>query len=568
MNTFFHPYVSRYAPTMTIELLALVDEGLHRIPLYPGMGGHTIHGHESRLLVSADLALKLGTVPVRLYSVIRKGANLADMVVEIQNGNDRFPPGLVKGVFGVIVKGEGIEAQPQFLHAHQVKHLDGVFADAMEFGECQVADQQMLSLQFYVGFGPGETGINRIADEILHPMPSEMPDEVLDVPLISRAHDPWAKYVELLTTPRDLQYGFGHSKSPSQSGMQKRFGWQSYPWLDQGVDLTGLEERLLLAEALRVHSRYPYNTGFMPPGYIPVPDERAIYYWGELSWHSRNRLGRPGIHAPEEEKEPYLLGREGWEAPAGEHCTSILPLLAWYHRNWWAAQQCIRLGYWIMNQTHQPIPVNQGGYDTPYLREPRCFYRSIRLLWQCGKVMQMHGYHEDKFNFLTHCKDMCRWAVEHWKPLDYGKSPTRPDEMVPGYPDERTIAVWQLIGLPILYRVWKEVDSGDAKIMLQDQARQLVGAYVRRGEEWWLRKVVLAADPTMGWEPHSSLDGLIYWPYASLKLIAQKGDIWSEETEIQEKAVYIVADLEKRFPGLVSEEFINGQSQWGCGDYD
>lgn len=563
----FHPDVSRFAPFMKI----LAAFGEQTVLLYPGGGSYHVRRADdpdntprADLLSFNGIALETGgagtldcELPVRLYSSIYKGECFAEMIVEFSNSSASAPPGVLEGTFRVFVEGPGLFVVPGFALAHGVLFTPEENLTTLKLSETTLADQQEIRVHFFVGFGDG--GQAAVADRILHPEAHRKdPDQCLslDVPLVARDKEWDWDYIHLLTqSPVDPD--FGYRRAANASGPDKRFGFEPYPNAYEA-------DRIMLAELLRAEGRYPCHVDF--DQHIRVPDPGAIYFDGELSWHSRNRLGRPTRDAPPEVREPFLKGRGGWEAPRAEWCESVLPILAYEGNCLWAARKCVSLGYWICNQTHEPIPINDGGYDTPYLVHLRAFHRAIITLWRCYVVMNHYGWIHHVDEFGGHLCDMCRWLVEKSKPLGYGIVPRNESEEVQGHPGEPTISSWQMLGLPVLFKIWGELSSEDAKTILMDQGTQLLETYELVDGVAWFRKVALASDPKIGWPLHPSQDGLIFWPYAGLRLISEDcAGLFTQEQK--EKAFLIVKDLERRWEALTGAEWEVNVSTWGCGMY-
>jgi len=560
-------YQSPYSPV-------LVDE-----QLFPSVGEWTIDSDGKACLLVKKRVNLPGTpvgsekfFEIDLLGTCEDQAPICRFQVLFRNSDNVAPPGVIQGRFGAIIEGPEpfVDSRPATQVAHGVTFGDGPLSDAYVAAETLLGDQQELAIDFIVAFGIHSSQI--LYDEIL--MPNGLTDEYETEPLLEPIVDrlSWAPNVErdyfaLMSEPRDEYDTFGYRKDPNESGPDERFGCHAEPRLIYNINGTGVA--CVRAELLRVHSRYPFHVE-LPEGYLEVPDPRAIYFDGPLSWHSRNRLGRPDRYASEVERHRFREGVLGMKAPRSEWVGSTVPELAWYGHDWWAKLQCIELGYKQMNTMHDPnYSIERGGYDTPYLYIMRSLLRGAKLLTECHRVVKREGWSRHEAAFRTHLQKVWSWVATFWKPKLYGLVPRRQDEQVPGHEGEPIIPAWQIIHLYSALYAWKDLGSQYAREVAQDLGAALLDAYVwKPSGEWWMRKIILAAQHNVGWEPHPSLDALIVWPYSSLKLIWQKGSMLGFTGPQQAKAKAICMDLRQRFQGLDGPGWVENISEWGCGDYE
>lgn len=573
----WHPEVVAHLPKLRILAVCVLPRGesfvVREVQLLPADGEWIIDSEGKACLQVKKTVSWIDSS--KLFSVTLLGSlppdhNVARFQVIFGNGHNESPPGLLEGRFGVMVHGEEpwIDSYPSTQLAHGVTFGDVEVADAYMAAETQIGDQQQVVIDFLVGFGPSSSG--SLYHEILNPMAVTEDPGIFVTPVSPRAWQPniQQRYYDLLTRPRDVKDTLGYRPNANWSGPDERFGGEPEPLLSQVR--SGRAIAIVRAELQRIHSRYAIHTG-LAEGYLAVPDPRAIYYDGPLSWHSRNRLGRPDRYAPDEVKERFREGIYDVIAPRAEWVGSTVPELAWYGHDWWAKLQCVELGYRQMNMMHDPhVSIQQGGYDTPFMYILRALMRGLNVLVECGRVVQREEWHTHAVSFFGHAALVLQWVEELWAPEEYGLVPRRPDEQVPGHEGEPILPAWQAIHFPAVWWIRENMPSSkwDAERLLLGLGRKLLASYVKQSNgEFWMRKIVLARDPAVGWDPHPSLDGLIYWPFSSVKLIAQKGREIGFDDDEADKAAEIVEDLERRWPALTSGPWVNNVSEWGCGDF-
>lgn len=568
MSFVYHPHTQTWLPGLKIHALGILENNPFEVPLFPGAG--MAEETEDEMRMKGRIRLPFG-LELELIGSCRSGCPFARFDVAFCNSDTKEPPGNLRGVVGVRVIGEEphIDSRPLYRNAHGVQTWNTVFQDAMQLAEGNIADQQYATVSFIVAFGPNAKQI--AAKEVVYPTSHvDVPSDALDAPvpfLNVDEHEFAFDWLHLLETPRAVNDLLGPSPTPNQSGAQGRFGWFPEPYLVWY--LSGESIALVKATLMRAEDRWPRHVNFMR--HIAVPDTEAIYFAGSLSTHSRNRLGRPIRNvSPPEEWAKFTSGyHDGIYAPGGEWATSALPQLAWFGDEYWAKMRCMELGFWVMNQTHLGIGIKNGGYDTPYLQHQRAFWRLVRLLFQCWQIAKREGWANRATAFEAHIAQMFGEAVKRWKPDFYGIQPRNKDEWVVGHETEKTIAAWQVFGLPIAFRFWKETGNEHAKTMLEDLSRVLLTAYVRlNAQTWGMRKIVLAERPEIGWDPAVSLHGIEYWPHASLKLCAQVGGEFGLSAPEQDKAMQLTLYQEDRYDGLKEGgTYRRNTSNWACGDF-
>lgn len=570
MSFVYHPEVAENLKSLTIEAIGVLNGKLFEEQLFPASGKSEETPDEMRVRVIKRTHQNLH---IELIGRIKAGDNYGTFEIIFSNRDTVRPPGNLEGTVGVKIEGNAfIDSQPMFQAAHCVQTVNTLFVDTMQLCDGNIADQQETSISFVVGFGP--TASYTAAQNILEPdgVYHEAGPEPLDVPIPKfapiGAHElDLPAYLRFLQRTKPCEHMFGHSKTPNQAGAQKRFGWFPEPSIlptEDRSEVPGEHVRMVKAELMRAHGRWPLHLDFLR--HIPVPDRDAIYYTGSLSEHSYNRCGRPVLHvSPPEAWIPFESGYHGVYAPGGEWATSSIPQLAWFGDDLWAKYKCVELGFWVMNQTHLGIGIGAGGYDTPYLQHQRAFWRLARLLFQCYRVTQREGW-DVCATFWEHLLQMFSEAVKRWKPQFYGLKPRSSSEWVPGHETELSLAPWQIIGLPIAWIL--ATDSFAARQMLEDLAHSLLLSYVQMGDSWGMRKIVLAENPSIGWEPSLNLHGIEFWPHASLKLIATRGHDFGMDADEILKANAIVSDQQVRFPGLApGATYVPNTSNWTCGEF-
>ncbi len=367
--------------------------------------------------------------------------------------------------------------------------------------------------------------------------------------------------------PRSL---WGFRFRPGDGGDDAEFGADPWPQLRATPDACYNIDRRLLGYANH-QPQWIYDRR-----YVETPSPEAWKFTGNLSDHSRNRKGTPERHdwaALERYKKGWLCG-----ADSIEHTALPALHLAHYTGDPYWCEKAIDYGYWLLNTIHTSrYTIQQGGYDCHLMPIPR-FYRMVICLIQCSIVAREWGkvFPRALNDAEVFEQALVRYVHEvfdsPWRQAGY------PDYEIFQRPDgsgqvngKLAVAVWQA-GFPIQAFWWiahnlgRDNDSTNVTT-LGYRAAQLVTEWARmvlaswsfdpNANQWVMGKLLEATPLTSPTWPyadrafvHVSLDGLVYWPYAGLKLV----QLWNPEliTNEQEREVLdtVVLWLENRWPDL------------------
>ncbi len=405
--------------------------------------------------------------------------------------------------------------------------------------------------------------INGEPDGFELPVRQSVPNE-LEV-LLPEAGFAWSQ-----SNPKNL---WGFRKEPSGPGDDGEWGSDPWPQLRaSSVPAYNLDRRLLgyaNHQPMWIYDRE----------YVATPDERAWKFTGSLSDHSRNRKGLP--HRSEwAELQQY---KKGWlcDADGIEHTAHPALHLAWCTGDPYWCEKAIDYGYHILNTIHSSrVPIAQGGYDSHVMPVPR-YYRMVVALIQATLVARKWGavFPRALDDAKVFEESLCRYVDEvaesTWRQLGYPDwvIAERPDGLVDG---KAAVAVWQG-GFPIQAFWWigrnLGIDSDGVTNEVGIRAMGLVAEWARMilaswsfnasANQWEMGKLLQATPlSSPGWPEapreyvHVSLDGLVYWPYAGLKLVEQ----WNPELLSQVERVklsVVIAWLERRWPDLVTGRWGN-----------
>jgi hypothetical protein len=361
--------------------------------------------------------------------------------------------------------------------------------------------------------------------------------------------------------PRNL---WGFRDNQGGAGDDLEFGTEPYPAL-----------RFSLPACLNLLRRLTGYAGHQPMHmydrrYVETPNEEAWKFTGALSEHSRNLKGLPSRHDPE-----FAAYREGWVAGPEtiEHCSFPQLWLAWRTMDPALCEQAVDIAYYLMNTIHRlDVGIYEGGYDCPLKPIPRC-HRLMTCLIQAQMVCEKWG---QVFEHAAEAALAAKTFIEN-KILELHASSWRQD----GYPDyaifqrpdgkvngKIAIAAWQG-GFPIQVYWWvaKNIPhvAQKAKDMLREWTQIILAAWQYQPYDARMKMgKLIAASPmsTPGWPAgeleyvHVSLDGLVTWPYAGLKLArGYHADLFTAP-ELH-KLDSVIANLEEYWPELITGKWGN-----------
>lgn len=358
--------------------------------------------------------------------------------------------------------------------------------------------------------------------------------------------------------PKNL---WGFRQDPNGSGDDQEFGTDPWPGLrgwDSQAAALNLDRRLLVFTGHQPQHLYDRR-------YVPTPSEESWKFTGELSDHSRNRKGLP--HRTQlEQLARFKKGRVAIPDSI-EHVALPGLHLAWYTGDPYWCEKAIDYGYWLMNTLHtKRVGISQGGYDSPLWPILR-FHRSIIALQQCAMVARewakvmpsAFGPAQEFFQFLREKIDEIHDLPE-WRQQGYPDWSifTRPDGsgQVNG---KLCLAVWQA-GFVIQAMHWsiqEQQNTTKARQILKEMVQIVLAGWVQQDGTWKMGKL-LETKPlsTPNWPHgelgfvHESLDRLVTWPYAGLKLASGYHRALFSAPEL-DKLDTIVRHLETRFPEVV-----------------